>query len=128
MGEASAASTGATGPVVFYDGECPFCLRSVSFLLEHDPHARLRFAPLQGALASRVLSDAERTLGPESSVVLYESDRRPTTALRSEAMARALASTTSRPQARTAVARSKTTATTRTSATAPGRASRAWSR
>jgi len=41
--------------VVFYDGECGLCSRLVQFLLPRDRRARLRFATLQGALATRLL-------------------------------------------------------------------------
>ncbi|MCG3124657.1 MAG: hypothetical protein GIKADHBN_03132 [Phycisphaerales bacterium] len=36
-------------PVLFYDGTCGFCSRSVQWLLRHDHRGVLRFAPLQGA-------------------------------------------------------------------------------
>lgn len=35
-------------PIVFYDGQCGLCDRSVRWILDRDTHARLRFAPLQG--------------------------------------------------------------------------------
>ena len=41
--------------VVFFDGVCGLCDRTVSFLLRHDRHDRLRFAPLQGTTARRLL-------------------------------------------------------------------------
>lgn len=41
--------------VVFYDGVCGLCNRLVRFLIRRDTHARLLFAPLQGALARTVL-------------------------------------------------------------------------
>ncbi|MEZ4757233.1 MAG: DCC1-like thiol-disulfide oxidoreductase family protein [Flavobacteriales bacterium] len=42
-------------PVVFYDGHCGLCDRSVQWLLRMDRRAALRFAPLQGTTASKVL-------------------------------------------------------------------------
>jgi predicted DCC family thiol-disulfide oxidoreductase YuxK len=42
-------------PIVFFDGECGLCARSVRWLLDHDPRGVLTFAPLQG--------DTARTLG-----------------------------------------------------------------
>ena len=39
-------------PIVFYDGECGLCARSVRWALEHDRRGRLRFAPLQGTTYS----------------------------------------------------------------------------
>ena len=59
-----------SGPVVFIDGECLLCNRTVAFLAEHDPDGRLRFAHLQGALAERWLSPAARDVGPGGAVVL----------------------------------------------------------
>ncbi|MFM9957273.1 MAG: thiol-disulfide oxidoreductase DCC family protein [Phycisphaerales bacterium] len=37
-----------TGPIVFYDGECGLCARSVQWALARDRRDVLRFAPLQG--------------------------------------------------------------------------------
>lgn len=37
--------------LVFYDGVCGLCDRSVQFLLRHDQGQRLKFAPLQGETA-----------------------------------------------------------------------------
>ena len=33
--------------VILYDGVCGFCDRTVRFVLQRDPDARFRFAPLQ---------------------------------------------------------------------------------
>lgn len=40
---------------MFFDGVCGLCNRTVQFLLRHDRGDRLRFAPLQGETARRVL-------------------------------------------------------------------------
>lgn len=37
--------------IVFYDGVCGLCAWSVRWLLDHDRHGRLFFAPLQGETA-----------------------------------------------------------------------------
>lgn len=47
------------GPVVFFDGVCGFCNRSVDFVLSRDRAGRIRFAPLQGETAQRLLSPAD---------------------------------------------------------------------
>ncbi len=39
--------------LVFYDGQCPFCLGWVQFLLRRDKFDRLRFASLQGEWGQR---------------------------------------------------------------------------
>ena len=44
----------AAHPIVFFDGECGLCARSVRWLLDHDPSGVLRFAPLQGETARRM--------------------------------------------------------------------------
>jgi len=43
--------------IVFYDGECGFCNRSVSFIWQHDSEGRFCFAALQSDLAQRILSE-----------------------------------------------------------------------
>ena len=42
--------------IVFFDGNCGFCDRSVSLLFARDKKHVLRFAPLQGTTAARLLS------------------------------------------------------------------------
>jgi predicted DCC family thiol-disulfide oxidoreductase YuxK len=42
-------------PVVFYDGVCGLCNRTVQFILTRDRREEFRFAPLQGPLANRIL-------------------------------------------------------------------------
>lgn len=37
------------GPILFYDGACGLCARTVQWALDHDRRAVLRFAPLQGS-------------------------------------------------------------------------------
>lgn len=57
--------------MVFYDGACGLCHRTVTFLLKRDPEGQhFRYSPLQGeTLISRV--DAETRAGlPDSVVVL----------------------------------------------------------
>ena len=41
--------------IVFYDGLCGFCDRTVQFILRHDRHDRFRFAALQSELAKEKL-------------------------------------------------------------------------
>lgn len=42
-------------PVVFYDGVCGLCNRTVQFILKRDRREVFRFSPLQGPLANRIL-------------------------------------------------------------------------
>jgi predicted DCC family thiol-disulfide oxidoreductase YuxK len=55
--------------VVFYDGVCGLCDRFIRFLLRRDAGGRILFAPLQGALAQRVLSP--RGLNPSDLDTMY---------------------------------------------------------
>jgi predicted DCC family thiol-disulfide oxidoreductase YuxK len=43
-------------PVLFYDGECGFCDRTVRFVLARDKKEDFRFAPLQSDAAKNMLS------------------------------------------------------------------------
>ena len=69
-----ATTIAAPTPVVFFDGECPFCHGSVSFLLGRDRSGVLRFAPLQGALAEELLPEELRDIGPDATIVLRQPD------------------------------------------------------
>lgn len=67
--------------LVLFDGNCALCNRSVLFLLEHDRHGALRFAPLDSPLG-RIVGDGPRAsagwpgsiLVREGEEVLRESD------------------------------------------------------
>ncbi len=76
------------GPIVFFDGLCGFCDRSVNFLLARDRRHVLRFAPLQGKTAERLLAPAYRT--QLDTLVLAVGEKR---YLRSGGALRALAAT-----------------------------------
>lgn len=56
--------------VVFYDGECGFCAGRVGWLLKRDRRRRLRFAPLQGALAARILKGTGLRENPSTLVLV----------------------------------------------------------
>jgi predicted DCC family thiol-disulfide oxidoreductase YuxK len=45
-------------PVIFYDGVCGLCDRSVQFVIKHDKKKVFRFATLQSDLAHQVLGDS----------------------------------------------------------------------
>ena len=53
----SSDSESRTGQIVFYDGYCVLCSKSVDFILARDPLATFRFASLQSEFAHRVLSE-----------------------------------------------------------------------
>lgn len=57
--------------LIFYDGQCGLCHRSVLFALRHDRDgSRFRFAPLQGETIRRELSTDTIANLPDSLVVL----------------------------------------------------------
>ncbi|MCG3127112.1 MAG: hypothetical protein CHACPFDD_01970 [Phycisphaerae bacterium] len=57
------------GPILFYDGDCGLCARSVRWCLRHDRAGRLRYAPLQGATYAQ-LATADKPAQLESMVVV----------------------------------------------------------
>ncbi len=69
--------------VVFFDGVCGLCNRSVDFILSEDAAERLRFAPLQGEAAARELGPQPD--GAPRSIILREGG---VTYTRSEAVLR----------------------------------------
>lgn len=46
--------------IVFFDGLCGLCNGIVDFLIRKDTKSKLRFAPLQGSTAAKILSVSER--------------------------------------------------------------------
>ncbi|PXA04687.1 thiol-disulfide oxidoreductase [Coraliomargarita sinensis] len=76
-------------PVLFYDGDCGLCSRSVRFLMRQDRSRLLYFAPLQGETAShRLETDLHQSL---TTVVYQRADGE--TFIRSDAVLRALIDT-----------------------------------
>lgn len=61
----------ASAPVLFYDGECGLCARSVQWCLARDRAGVLRFAPLQGTTYAALGEDRPRDLG---SLVVHDVD------------------------------------------------------
>jgi predicted DCC family thiol-disulfide oxidoreductase YuxK len=81
--------------ILFYDGDCGLCSRSVRFLLKRDRAGALRFAPIQGKTARACLSPPLRD---QLSTVIYYRPKAPGRGeepplLRSEAMLCALIDT-----------------------------------
>jgi len=44
--------------IIFFDGVCGICNRTVDFLIQRDTNKRLYFSPLQGETASNILSSS----------------------------------------------------------------------
>ncbi len=61
----------ATPPVLFFDGECGLCNRSVRWLFRRDRRRVLKFAPLQGELAARTIGTLPSDIH-EWSIVLWD--------------------------------------------------------
>jgi hypothetical protein len=72
-----------TPATLYYDGECALCHRLVRFALREDALERLRFAPLQGAAARRVLAGTGLA---ESADTIVLQDAHGRLALRSDAV------------------------------------------
>ena len=55
--------------LVFFDGECGLCDRTVQWLLNNDDREQLYFAPLQGELAKKILPQFD--LPPDLDSIVY---------------------------------------------------------
>ena len=99
MASASQPHPGAPGAcsepgperLVLFDGVCAFCNGAVRWLMERDPGARLRFAPLQGP-TGEALRRRHVEIPPSLDTIVYVdgSGDRERVYLRSEAVFRAL--------------------------------------
>ncbi len=58
--------------LVFFDGECPFCHRSVRRLIDIDVNQHLVFAPLKGSTAADILVGPQAALKTANSLILVE--------------------------------------------------------
>ena len=54
--ETDPVALSAEHPVLLFDGVCNLCEWSVRFVIERDPEAKFRFAPLQSAVAEELLA------------------------------------------------------------------------
>ena len=61
-------------PIVFFDGVCGLCDTSVDFFMRKDRSGILRFAPLQGETAARLLPESDRE--NLNSMVYFENGER----------------------------------------------------
>ncbi len=63
-------------PIVFYDGDCGMCHRTVNYLVEKDPDgSRFRFAPIGGETFETQIAD-DLKAGLPDSVIVLETDGR----------------------------------------------------
>ena len=66
-------SATAEGPIVFYDGDCGLCARTVQGVLRHDKNGVFRFAPLQGETAAKLIGQPQGKPDAWTLVLLDES-------------------------------------------------------
>jgi len=62
-------------PILLYDGACGFCTASVQFILAHERQQSLRFASLQGAMASAIRATHPKLTEVDSIVWLESSSK-----------------------------------------------------
>jgi len=74
MGVTEPRTTADEAPIVFFDGYCNLCNRSVAFIIARDREARFRFASLDSATArSRLATRVAHAPLPDS-VLLLDAD------------------------------------------------------
>ena len=81
---------GSDRHIVFYDGECPFCIGWVKFLLDRDGHDRFRFAALQGDWARKFFAEHGLTHPGMDSVAVWDGEALHRTSAAVAALAEAL--------------------------------------
>ena len=60
--------------VLFFDGDCAFCSKSVRYIYQLDAKGAVEFAPLQGVLAAELDLRKHAEKGGGSMVILRQSD------------------------------------------------------
>jgi predicted DCC family thiol-disulfide oxidoreductase YuxK len=63
-----------TKPILFFDGSCGLCNRSVKFVLRKEKNEELLFSPLQSEFAKKILKEKNVTEGLDT-MVLLENDK-----------------------------------------------------
>lgn len=58
--------------IVFFDGVCNLCQRSVQFILPRDPGGNFLFASLQEGLANQLIPDVITSTNGQGSIILWE--------------------------------------------------------
>ncbi|MBS4058811.1 MAG: DUF393 domain-containing protein [Bacteroidetes bacterium] len=64
-----------TRPVLFFDGDCNLCNKSVRFVMRHERYPIIVFASLQSAYASKLLNGVHAVSPLPDSIVLLENDK-----------------------------------------------------
>lgn len=58
--------------VLFYDGECGLCNRSVQFVLDHEKDSLLKFSSLQSDFAQKIIGDSNCTDFGDSMLLYFK--------------------------------------------------------
>lgn len=61
-------------PVLFYDGTCGFCQRSVQFVLNHEKDASILFTPLQSEFAQNIICQNKKLKQVDSIIFMKGND------------------------------------------------------
>ena len=77
-------------PLILFDGVCNLCSASVNFVIDRDPSARFRFAPLQSPLGREMLRRHALPPAYLNSIVLIDRGRALTSSTASLHVARRL--------------------------------------
>ncbi len=56
--------------IIFFDGVCTLCDFAVTFVIDHDPARRFRFAALQSAAGQQLLADHPELLRQDTIILL----------------------------------------------------------
>ena len=59
-------------PIIFFDGVCNLCNRSVQFVIKRDKEGRFRYASLQSATGQQALKEFKLPQDHFNSFILYE--------------------------------------------------------
>lgn len=63
-----------THPILFYDGVCCFCNRSVQFLMRRDKQRQFRYAPLQSTAGKEISDSLGYGTQIETVIALYQGE------------------------------------------------------
>ena len=59
-------------PIILFDGVCNLCTGSVRFIINRDPRAIFKFAPLQSEIGKKLLSRYDNDLQDLDTIILIE--------------------------------------------------------
>jgi len=62
-------------PIVFYDGDCGLCNRSVAFILKHEKEQVIRFAAIQSNFTSELFNKNNWEMPDLSTVYFFENGK-----------------------------------------------------